>query len=333
MGPLVEADGKGLHRLRGLAGHECDNEAGIDASAEQRTEWHIGRHPDANRLLQTPVQLGCRLFARGRAHERHRWTPVPRDGAGTVGAAHQLLTGTQLANVCKRRRRTRHVLVGEITVERRIVGGAADRRIRQQCRNLRAEYEEGRRPAVVERLLAEAIPGSVQQALFRIPNGEREHSPEMAHAIAPVLLVQMDNHLRVRVGTKGVPALPQPLPDFPEVVDLTVEDDPDRPVLVGQRCDCLIAEVDNRQTSLPEADVGSDVNSLRIGTTVNERAAHPVNQLARYRAIREFDLAGNATHSAPSRPQDMRARPPAGEVRRARAPVRCRLPARPIPPM
>ena len=66
----------------------------------------------------------------------------------------------------------------------------------------------------------------------------------------------MDDHLGVAVRAEAVPARLELGADVGEVVDLAVEDDPDRAVLVGER---LIAgrEIDDAQAAMPEADPGA----------------------------------------------------------------------------
>ena len=58
-----------------------------------------------------------------------------------------------------------------------------------------------------------------------------------------------------------------------EVVDLAVEDDPDRAVLVAER---LIAgrQIDDAEPPVAEADAGADVEAVRVGAAMRDRRGH-----------------------------------------------------------
>ena len=59
------------------------------------------------------------------------------------------------------------------------------------------------------------------------------------------------------------------LPQLVEVVDLAVEDDPDRAVLVRHRLDrCL--EVDDRESSVSEAGMAVEVQTAGVGPAADE---------------------------------------------------------------
>ena len=72
------------------------------------------------------------------------------------------------------------------------------------------------------------------------------------------------------------PRRTQVAPQLAEVVDLAVEDDHHRAVLVVDR---LVAglEVDDAQALDPEPDLGLDVQAARIGPSVLEGRAHALH--------------------------------------------------------
>ena len=84
------------------------------------------------------------------------------------------------------------------------------------------------------------------------------------------------------------------------VVDLAVEDQPERVVLVGHR---LVAggEVDDAETAEPEADgvVRGDVEAVGVGAAVGDGGGHGAQlALVDARAVRaERDRAADATHT------------------------------------
>src|ERR1035441_666962 len=96
--------------------------------------------------------------------------------------------------------------------------------------------------------------------------------------IGPALLVQMHDDLGVGVGGKPMAVALQAAAKLAEVVDLTVEDDGDGPVLVGDR---LIAgdQVNDPQALDPEANAVRVVGSARVRPAVLDRRAHALQEL------------------------------------------------------
>jgi glycosyltransferase involved in cell wall biosynthesis len=88
---------------------------------------------------------------------------------------------------------------------------------------------------VVERLGAEAVARGEQQALPLVPQDERELSAQPRQAGGPALLVQVDQDLAVGAGAEAVAAPLQLGADRLEAVELAVDDDLDRAVLVRDR--------------------------------------------------------------------------------------------------
>ncbi len=85
----------------------------------------------------------------------------------------------------------------------------------------------------------------------------------------------MDEHLGVAVGGESVTALAQLLAQAGVVVDLAVEGDPDRAVLVGER---LVAALEVEDRQAPHADAGPvawiGVGPLVVGTAVLQTRQH-----------------------------------------------------------
>ena len=97
-------------------------------------------------------------------------------------------------------------------------------------------------------------------------------------AVDPPLLEGVDDHLRVRVvGPERVPAERLQLgPDLRVVVDLAVEDEVDRAVLVRHRLHRRVGEVDDREPAEAEADaaVVVDPGVAAVGAAVDDLLAH-----------------------------------------------------------
>src|SRR5688572_9880579 len=105
----------------------------------------------------------------------------------------------------------------------------------------------------------------------------------------------MDDRLRVAVGLEDVAGAFEVAAQLPVVVDLAVEDDPDRAVLVRDR---LLAafEIDDAEAPHAERDAFADVDAFLIGAAVHDGPAHPADLLLEdRRAVPPHDT-GNATH-------------------------------------
>src|SRR4051812_45498059 len=87
---------------------------------------------------------------------------------------------------------------------------------------------------VVERLLADPVPGHEELLLLLVPDREGEHAAEALDAALAHLLVEVDDRLGVRARVEAVALLLELFFERLEVVDLAVEDDPDGAVLVRE---------------------------------------------------------------------------------------------------
>ena len=89
--------------------------------------------------------------------------------------------------------------------------------------------------------------GASQIARANIPRSRREHP-------GPLVLVEVDEDLGVALRAERVAPGLEPAPEGGEVVDLAVEDGPDRAVLVRERL-MPAGQVDDRQPAEPERGV------------------------------------------------------------------------------
>src|ERR1700694_5423203 len=87
----------------------------------------------------------------------------------------------------------------------------------------------------------------------------------------------MDHDLRIRSRVEAMAAGAQALSELRKVVDLAVEHDPGRLVLVVNR---LVAagHVDDAEPPHAEADATLQPDALVIRTPMGDRLAHPVQQ-------------------------------------------------------
>ena len=75
---------------------------------------------------------------------------------------------------------------------------------------------------------------------------------------------------------KRVPAPLEIAPQLLVVVDLAVEDDPDRAVLVRDRLVAAV-EIDDAEAAHAERDAVADVHTLIVGAAMRHGAAHGAN--------------------------------------------------------
>ena len=110
-----------------------------------------------------------------------------------------------------------------------------------------------------------------------------------------MLLVEVDDDLGVAVGRQAVAGPQQLAAQLGVVVDLAVEDDDDRAVLVVDR---LVAgvEVDDPQPLDAEADAARHVQAARVRPAVLLGCAHADDQLLLDRRAVGAHLARDATH-------------------------------------
>src|SRR6266542_4594825 len=169
---------------------------------------------------------------------------------------------------------------------------AADIRMAEQRFDLGGEEQEPVSVAVIERLLAQAIPREEQPPAAPVPDGEGEHPTQMIDARLAERLVGAKQHLAVAACPEAVAPALQERSQLAEVVDLPVEDEPDRLVLVRHRL-AAADRVDDRQAGHPEPETGLDVEALSIGAAVLEQRQHGRQRLRG----RLANVPGDAAHA------------------------------------
>src|SRR5262245_28702700 len=88
---------------------------------------------------------------------------------------------------------------------------------------------------VIERLDAQAIAGEQQALETAVPDCKREHSPQVVDTTRPIFLIQVNDAFGVALRTEFVPISSQLSVKIPIVVNLAIEDDADRAVLIEHR--------------------------------------------------------------------------------------------------
>ena len=140
----------------------------------------------------------------------------------------------------------------------------------------------------VERLDAEPVAREQQPPARGVPDGEREHAAEAVHAVVAPLLVRVDDRLGVAARVIAMARRFELRAQVRVVVDLAVEDDLDRAVLVAERLRSR-REIDDAQPAVPERGDGRRTRRpLRRGRGARSRRACAAAAHARPRAARRW---------------------------------------------
>jgi hypothetical protein len=152
---------------------------------------------------------------------------------------------------------------------------------------------------VVERLDAEAVARDEQLTPRRVPDGEGEHAAQLLDGARAVFFIKMEDGLGVAVGSVRVAARFEPGAVVRVVVNLPVEDDVERAVLVLHR---LVAarHVNDAQASVSEPRAAVNEQAHVVRPAVREHVAHPFelgDAQALARPLRQSDSV-NPTHKS-----------------------------------
>jgi hypothetical protein len=108
-----------------------------------------------------------------------------------------------------------------------------DGRISNQSFNFGREEQIAIRYAVIKGFDPHAIPREQQFPLARVPQCEGKHTLKLRDTFFSVLLVEVNDYLRVGMGFEKMATLDQIPSEVLKVVDFTIEHNPDGPILVG----------------------------------------------------------------------------------------------------
>ena len=251
--------------MRAREGHQ---RRGVEAAAQVEGDRHVGAEAEPHRLLERGAQL---LGAGGvLAVERRVEAPIAPQRDGAALDDHQV-AGRERAHALEHRARGREVLVGRHVRERAGVPARLDAHREERLR-LRRDQDAARSLRVDERLDPEAIARRDEPPAPRVPEDERDLAAEVLDERVAVLLVEMDDELAVAPGAEAVPLRLELPAGALEVVELSVDDGDDAPVLVGERLRAAL-DVDDREAPVPETrDArGVDEDALAVRSAVRDR--------------------------------------------------------------
>ena len=114
----------------------------------------------------------------------------------------------------------------------------------------------------------------------------------------------MNDSFSVAVGIELVAELFELLAQFAIVVDLAVENNPGRAVLIMNRL-LSVREVDDREPSHGQAHAIAEIETVVVRTTMPNRLVHAREQLAINRSAVFVNYPCNATHSGLNGPRPL----------------------------
>ncbi len=198
--------------------------------------------------------------------------------------AHEPAAGRQLVYAFERRPRGGHVLQAEEGVDRLDVRAPLEVIGLRERTQLRCE-DQALAPGVIEqRLLTESIPCEDQPPPWPIPERDRKHPAQAIEEVHALFFVEMDDHFGVGARLEKVAFCLELASKLLKVVDLAIDHDRDRAVLVGHRLRTFGSQVDDRETAMPERAGPVAQVSVVIGAAMHHRVAHAPNRLAVGRA-------------------------------------------------
>ena len=199
-------------------------------------------------------------------------------GAELAAAETQGLPRQELADFLEDAQGGRDVVEGQVEPEGLPVDPLLDGGVLQDRLDFRGEEEGAAVMPPDEGLDADSVAAQDERVHPLVPDGKGKHAGEPARALDPLLLVEVDDDLAVRVRAETVAAVFQLLAKLRVVVDLSVENEPDRPVLVGHGLAARLGEIDDGESTVPEPDGDAravlEVDAGPVGSPVGHDAGH-----------------------------------------------------------
>ena len=140
----------------------------------------------------------------------------------------------------------------------------------EQSLDLRSKAEYAVAMKEKKRLLTDVIAREKQSMTRTVPDRERKHTAQVAHAVGAVLFVQMDDDFGVRGSLELVTVGLEVPTEIKKVVDLAVKNDPNGAVFVRDWL-AAVLDVNDAQPTMSQADHAVEVITLVVRAAVPER--------------------------------------------------------------
>ena len=166
----------------------------------------------------------------------------------------------------------------------------------EKALDLRAEQQGSPHQSVVEGLDAEEVPGAEELFILLVPDDKGEHAPQLVEQVWAVLLIAVEQHLRVRLGGELVALLEQLLPQGAVVVDLPVEHEDLGAVLV-QNGLAPALQVDDGESPEAQADLPVGIVVRVVRSPVADGVGHGLENALVPLGVAAADKSYESTHN------------------------------------
>ena len=176
-------------------------------------------------------------------------------------------------------------------------------------RAIQRAIQELRSPEAAKTTVADAVPREEQRRPLGIPDREREDPVETAEHRGAVPAVEVEHDLGVRVAAERAAGRLELAAKLPEVVQLPVVDDGDRPGGVPHRLVAGGGQIDDREPAVRQSDAGfrDEERAVIVGAPVGLDPVHAAEELL----VEPSRESGDPAHaSRPPRPFGLFARSP-----------------------
>ena len=205
------------------------------------------------------------------------------------------MTGLQLSNRAISRERSRNADERQIIMNRFVIDVATDARVLQQGIELGTEDQLSVELGVQQRLLSHAIARQEKRFGAFIPNRKRKHPAQVLWTIGSPLVVGVNDSFSIAVGIELVAELFEFFAQLAIVVDLAVENNPCRAVLIMNRL-LSVREIDDREPSHRQSHAIAEIETVIVRTAMTNGLIHAREQLAINRSAVFVNYSCNATH-------------------------------------
>ncbi len=146
-------------------------------------------------------------------------------------------------------------------------------RMGQKTLNLTAIQKTIFHLPIIIRLNAKMVSCPKQFLGLFVPNSKGKHPSQAIQNPRPIFLISMNNDFRIAMGSKCMPFLQQLFPQFPKIINFSVENQHQRLILVKNRL-CAAFQVNNTQTSKAQCRLLVHIDFMRIRATVENFIQH-----------------------------------------------------------
>ena len=271
----AKAHGKGL-----LPCEIRRHPAGIHAAGKEAADLHVCDAVRVHTLLKDFVDLVDRLFL-GHVLIRMKLRVPIAVRLDLPVLIPQIMPRHQAGDALEQRLRRHHIFKRKIALQRVEVQLLVKARHLQKALDLTAIDQAVPHHAIVQRLDAKEVARQKQALLLCVPDGKRKHPAQMVEHLGAPFLKAVHDRLRIGVRIELMTRGDQLFSQVLIIINLAVEGDHQRAVLIVNRLVAGRRDVDNRQPPEPHGDAVSHVHAVRIRPAVGDDVGHPLdNRLA-----------------------------------------------------